>query len=301
MSTTAIALVLLSTFIHVGWNLLGKREHPSAAFLLLANTLGCLFLLPAFIPYGQVVADFTLPVWGWLIITGLFQALMYAALAGAYRHGDMSVAYPLASAMPVLFVTGFNLLLGHSSQLTSKALAGMALAVLGGLLLPLEHCTDFSKYRPRLFIFLAILAALGTTGYSLIDAYALQLLRDTPNLSVSGMAATVIYSFFEGITSSIWLAGYVFWNKSERDSLHEVLAGYLPQATVAGLGIFLAYTLILIAMGFVRNVSYVVAFRQLSVPLGTWVGVYLLGEPRYRPKLIGAGVMFTGLVLVGLG
>ena len=54
-------------------------------------------------------------------------------------------------------------------------------------------------------------------------------------------------------------------------------------------------------MAFVSNVSYVVAFRQLSVPPGAVAGVLLLHDPPYLPKLIGVAIMFAGLVLVGLG
>ena len=54
-------------------------------------------------------------------------------------------------------------------------------------------------------------------------------------------------------------------------------------------------------MGFVTNVSYVVAFRQISIPLGALVGVFALKEPRYRPKFAGVLIMFAGLILVGIG
>ena len=54
-------------------------------------------------------------------------------------------------------------------------------------------------------------------------------------------------------------------------------------------------------MGHVTNVSYVVAFRQLSIPLGAVLGVLVLGEPGYRPKLAGVALMFGGLILVALG
>ena len=40
MTVTAIFLVLISAFTHVGWNVLGKRNHPTAAFLLVAMLLG---------------------------------------------------------------------------------------------------------------------------------------------------------------------------------------------------------------------------------------------------------------------
>ena len=67
------------------------------------------------------------------------------------------------------------------------------------------------------------------------------------------------------------------------------------------MGIYAAYTLVLVAMAFVSNVSYVVAFRQVSVPLGAVAGVLVLGDRPHVPKLVGVAIMFAGLVLVGLG
>ena len=51
-------------------------------------------------------------VWLCVICSGFFLAVYMAGLAGAYRTGDMSVAYPLARALPVLFITAITLLLG---------------------------------------------------------------------------------------------------------------------------------------------------------------------------------------------
>jgi uncharacterized membrane protein len=72
-------------------------------------------------------------------------------------------------------------------------------------------------------------------------------------------------------------------------------------AAAAGVTIYFTYSLVLVAFAFARNVSYVVAFRQLSIPLGAALGIVLLHEPAYRPKLVGSAVIFVGLVLVGLG
>jgi uncharacterized membrane protein len=52
-------------------------------------------------------------------------------------------------------------------------------------------------------------------------------------------------------------------------------------------------------MNFVSNVSYVAAFRQLSIPRGAIFGMVLLREPRYLPKTVGIAAIFFGLVLVG--
>ncbi|MBN1935458.1 MAG: multidrug DMT transporter permease [Anaerolineae bacterium] len=313
MTLTAVILILISAGTHAGWNLIGKREHPSAAFLLLANTLGFVWLAPALLLFGRALPAFPAAVWGWLIVTGLCQALYYAALAGAYRAGDMSVAYPLARSTPVVLVAAFNLILGRTSRISVLALAGIPLIVLGGLLLPLRR---FSDLRPgqagcktylQASTLLALLAALGTTGYSLIDDHALRLLRialgrrAAPGLPVDGAAATVLFAFLEGVTSSFWLALFVLAAKQRRTDLARVWREQIRPAALAGLGIYLGYTLVLVAMGFVRDVSYVVAFRQLSIPLGALVGVLVLKEPSYALKWAGVGIMFAGLVLVGIG
>jgi len=53
-------------------------------------------------------------------------------------------------------------------------------------------------------------------------------------------------------------------------------------------------------MTFARNVSYVVAFRQLSIPIGAILGMTVLHEPRNAMKLTGMGVMMAGLLLVAI-
>ena len=75
----------------------------------------------------------------------------------------------------------------------------------------------------------------------------------------------------------------------------------LLPALGVGIGIYLAYGLVLISMAYVSDVSYVVAFRQLSVPLGALVGVWLLRERRSIPKALGVALAFAGVLLVGAG
>ncbi|MDF1527311.1 MAG: hypothetical protein RRA15_11590 [bacterium] len=40
MSKFAIILILISAIIHAYWNLINKRSIPSAAFFLVANSVG---------------------------------------------------------------------------------------------------------------------------------------------------------------------------------------------------------------------------------------------------------------------
>ncbi|MFN2109682.1 MAG: EamA family transporter [Anaerolineae bacterium] len=301
MTLTAIVLVLISAFTHVGWNVLGKRDHPTAAFLLVAVVLGCLCLSPSLLFWGHALAVFPLAVWRWLVVAGFFEALYYATLASAYRTGDMSVVYPLARSVPVALVACISVLLGYRAQLSLTVLAGIGLIIAGGFVLPLRtFSVRWSDYRQRATAF-ALLAAAGTAGYSLVDDHALRLLRAVPGLPVSPVAATLLYAFFEGVSSALWLAVWIAWRSARRAEAREVARLYLGRAWLAGFFIYFGYTLVLVAMGFVTNVSYVVAFRQISIPLGALVGVFALKEPRYRPKFAGVLIMFAGLILVGIG
>jgi uncharacterized membrane protein len=48
-------------------------------------------------------------------------------------------------------------------------------------------------------------------------------------------------------------------------------------------------------------VSYVVGFRQLSIPLGAMAGILVLKEAPHAPKLAGVAIMFVGLILLAMG
>ena len=91
------------------------------------------------------------------------------------------------------------------------------------------------------------------------------------------------------------------FSSRERQSITDILQPYKKPAAMTGIGIYLTYGLVLVSMNYVTNVSYVAAFRQLSIPLGALLGMALLKEPRYPPKIIGVVIVFLGLVLVSMG
>ena len=72
-------------------------------------------------------------------------------------------------------------------------------------------------------------------------------------------------------------------------------------AALTGMAIYLTYALVLISLAFVENVSYVVGFRQLSIPVGATLGLLVLKEPPHPPKLAGVTIMFIGLMLLAMG
>ena len=302
MTLTAVILILISAFTHVGWNLLCKREHPSSAFFLLVNTLGTLCLFPALILFGSAIPTFPNSVWLLLIATGIFQTIYILGLANAYQRGDLSILYPIARSSPVIVVIIVTLFFDRADQVSAQCIWGIALVAVGMFILPMKHLSDFhiDNYLNASVLF-ALMAAFASAGYSIIDDEALRLLRESPALPIAGWQATILYAFFEGLITSLWLGIWVLFQKRGRILMWEILKTRASRALLAGAGMAVAYTLVLISLAFVSNVSYVVTFRQISIPLGTVFGILLLKEPGYAPKYLGTAIIFTGLVLVGTG
>ena len=286
----------------MGWNLVCKWEHPSSAFFLLVNIFGTLCLIPALILFGSAIPTFPTSVWLLLGATGIFQTIYMLGLANAYQRGDLSILYPIARSSPIFVVIIVMLFFDRADQISTQCILGIVLVVVGMFVLPMKCLSDFhiGNYLHSSVLF-ALMAAFATAGYSIIDDEALRFLRDSPALPIAGWQATILYSFFEGLITCLWLGVWVLFQKRGRILMREILKTRVPRALLAGAGMATGYTLVLISLAFVSNVSYVVTFRQISIPLGTVFGILLLKEPGYAPKYLGVAIIFTGLVLVGTG
>ena len=302
MSLTAAILLLISAVTHAGWNYISKKEHPTAAFYLVANTFGVICVFPILLFYGSHILLIPGSVWICIALSGFFLATYMAALAGAYRFGDISIAYPLARSLPVIIVFLLTLIFGQGKPLGAWVIIGIILVVVGCTILPLKVLREFqfANYK-NLCCLLAVLAAVGIAGYTVVDDTALRNLREIPETPWDPVDATLVYMVLEGISCSIWQLLIVALDSRERKILVEVLHDFKGAAAITGIGIYLTYGLVLASMNYVTNVSYVAAFRQLSIPLGALFGMVLLKEPRYVPKVIGVVIIFFGLTLVSAG
>lgn len=299
MTLPAIVLILISALIHAGWNLLGKRSGSSLPFFIAAVALGALVTAPACLLYSRAFAAFTPAVWGLLLLTGLVQALYYFALGAAYQSGDISLTYPLARSLPVLLVVFANSLVGKTVGWV--ALLGMLLVSLGGLILPRKrlsgwHLGDYLNWP----IAWAVAAAACTAGYSLVDDAALRIARQYLGI-VPAHELALVYGALEGFSILVWFFSLLAISPGGRQTLRATLRQSPRPVFLAGIGMTSAYILVLIAMGLARNVSYVVAFRQIGIVFGALGGMAFLGEPRSPARFLGVGLMTAGLVLVGLG
>ena len=302
MSLTAVILLLIAAFTHAGWNFLGKRQHPTAAFFFVANTAGLICLLPILPHFWNKIPLIPQYVWISILISGFSLAVYMTSLAGAYRSGDMSIAYPLARSLPVMIVTLVTIILGKGHELEWWFIGGAILVMSGCIMLPMKKFGDFSlKNYLNLCCLLAVLAAVATSGYTMVDSEALRHLRELQGKPFKPVDAALLYLLLEAASASLWTGAYVLCIASERKSLVEVFRFSKGPTALTGIGIYLTYSLVLTSMNYVRNVSYVAAFRQFSIPIGAVLGMALLKEERYLPKILGVVTIFVGLVLAGMG
>jgi uncharacterized membrane protein len=131
----------------------------------------------------------------------------------------------------------------------------------------------------------AIIAALGTTVYSITD-----------KLGVTAVDP-LLYSFWLGfsVTGMMTIAtlkrkGF----KAIRDEFSSPL-----KVSFAGLLMRGGYMLVLYAMS-IAPVSYILALRQISVVLGALMGVAFLGESYGRVRIMGSLVIFIGVFILGV-
>jgi len=232
----------------------------------------------------------------------LCQTIYFTGLSNGYRNGDLSIIYPAVRGLPALIVILISLLSGRSEFVNNQSIWGCVLIFAGCIVLPMKRFQDFrvDNYR-NLSSFFALLAALGTVGYSLIDDAALRQLRMLPNTGLAVWQITMVYAFFEGLFSTFSMAIFLLPFKVVRKDLLHLSKTTWRRVALTGFMITFTYVLVLISLAFVSDVSYVVGFRQLSIPLGALMGIIVLKEPAYKPRLLGVGILFVGLVLIATG
>lgn len=322
MSSIAVTLIVISAFMHAFWNFLSKRRHPSLAFFFITAVSAAIFMSPLLFSFRHNLPLISPTVWLLILATGVAQAIYFFGLAGAYNQGDISLAYPLARALPVLMIAAVSLMIGKGAAIGRLGLAGMVLIAAGCIILPLprfrlEPSGDSGLENEKghklktsgvlgslkVVMLMALIAAIGTTGYTLIDDQALRQLRDAPAMQLTNMEVTLLFISLQTISTAVMLGLGTILFRTQRERLGDVLRSrsLIMTGLVTGVVIMVTYGLVLASMAYVTNVSYVAAFRQLSIPIGAILGLTIAREPRYRPKLIGIGIVSVGLVLVGIG
>ncbi len=287
MTLNVILIILVSTFMHAGWNLLARYSRSETTFykkMLVTTTI--VGLVPAV--WSEVLTRSMTPL-AWICVTGSgFSAAVYfLGLARAFESSDFTIVYPVARSLPVIFVAFIDVLRGR--HLTSFGWVGILLVVAGCVLVPTKSLKDIkiSNYFNRTSLWM-LLAAMGTVGYTLLDKIAAETLQQGPDT-----AARYGYFYFTISFLPYLLFMRLFKPKTARPPTNDWKLA-IPAAVLG----FSAYWLILWAYQLTPNASYIVAFRQFSIVIGAILAFIIYKEGGVKMRLSGAMLITSGLVLI---
>jgi drug/metabolite transporter (DMT)-like permease len=287
MTSAVILIVLISAFMHAGWNLLARFERSERDFYRkMLITILVIGFVPAVIS-ELLTHSMTRVAWVCVFGSGTCAGLYLYFLARAYESSDFSIVYPVARALPVIFVAFGDALRGR--YLTPAGWAGVFLVAAGVIFVPIESFRKISikNYLNRTSLWM-LLAAMGTVGYTLLDKVAAETVQQSP-----ATAARYGYFYF-----AISVLPYLFLLKINgvKDEKFEPTTWKL--AIPAAILSFAAYWLILWAYQLVPYAGYIVAFRQISIVIGAVLAFIIFKERGIRYRLSGASLIALGLILI---
>ena len=273
MPATALALALAAAALHAGWNILIARAGDPEG----AGAAAILFGVLVFAPVAAVTWRVEWAAVPYIGASAAFELAYFALLAAAYRRYDLSVVYPIArGSAPVLVLV--VAVVATSAQPSALEVAGVATVAVGIMLVRGVH-VGAGWAAPAMALGVAACIA----AYTVIDKSGLHHAAAIPYLELTLAAAGVLYA-----------AGLAAARGPE-----VVRAGFSRWTAGAGIGMFVAYALVLAALRLAPAAS-VAAVRETSVVMATAAAAVFLHEPVSRGRAAGSVLVAAGIVALAL-
>ena len=279
LSWTVVLAVLFGALLHASWNALIKSSEDKAMDTAVMHVLGSLMALPVMLAVG-------LPdraAWPYLFTSLAIHIGYYVALAGAYKHGDLGLTYPLMrGTAPLLVALSASSLLGE--QLSPMAWAGVLGVSCGVLALGLSrHAMD----SPRAVAF-ALANAVFIACYTVVDGLGVR---------VSGNALQYVAVLF---ALDGWAFGLLVLRRRGPTAVLSYVRGRWPLGAAGALASIGSYGIALWAMTR-APVATVAALRETSVLFAALLGSWFLHEAFTRRRVFGIAVIVAGVMALRLG
>ncbi|WP_432448632.1 EamA family transporter [Aliiroseovarius marinus] len=276
--TPGIVLIILSAaLLHATWNTIVKTAGDRTA------TLG-LVALGHVIPGLAMIAVLPLPAiesWPYLLASTVIHFGYFYMLGQAYKHGDLSVVYPIARGIvPALVSLWAMLFVGEI--LPAQAWLGIALIAVA---IQVSSWTALRHGVGRAALFFAVGTGICISGYSLVDGVGVRLSGQT--LSYWAWHS-VLHIFITGFVAI--RRGRAMFSLPLRSWVIGMLGGGVSMV---------AYGLVLYAKNF-APLGAVSALRETSVIFAALIGFLFLKEGNWKRRLMAACLMASGVALIGL-
>ena len=280
MDPLVVLLVLLAAASHATWNAFvkaGEDKLVSLCLVIFTLSVPALFALP-FLPLPAPEA------WPYLIVSGIVHYLYYAVLVAAYRHGDLSLAYPIArGSAPILVAFGALILAGE--ELSTWKWVGVLTVSAGIMSLAKPGRGQAGDGELKAIVF-AVLTGLTIAVYSLADG-----------LGVRRAGHELAYIAWLFVFSGLPMPAIIRWRRGGESA--RLIRAHLKIGALGGLISGFAYGVVIWSMS-LAPIAMVVSLRETSVLMAAAIGSLFLKEPFGRRRIAAAAVIVAGAALMNL-
>ena len=278
MTWPVLCLVLFGALLHASWNALVKSSSDKTLDTALIHVLCSLLALPVCLFVGPPPAE----SWPYILCSLVVHIGYYFALAGAYRHGELGLTYPLmrGTAPMLVALTSFAFI---GEDLTPLAWLGVACISGGVLLLGITR----EWWTNRKAIVFALINAVLIAIYTVIDAKGAR---------ISGHVAQYICMLF--VLDGWPFAILVFMQR--KGQVWPYVRKRWPVAAGGAFASIGSYAIALWAMT-VAPVAMVAALRETSVFFAALIGAWFLKEVWTRQRIAGTVAILSGVAALRLG
>jgi phosphonate utilization associated putative membrane protein len=283
-----VLVVLFGALLHASWNALIKSGGDKALDTALVHFLGTCIALPLVLWLGLPPPA----AWPFIGCSLFVHVAYYAALVGAYEHGELGLTYPIMRGFaPLLVALGSSAFIGEAPS--GVAWLGVLGIAAGVALVGLAHPGQALHHGKALAFAFANAAIIAV--YTVLDGRGVRASAVVENGALRYVALLFV---FDGL-------GYpsLMWLRRTREARREALryaARRWPVAALGGAASIGSYAAALWAMTR-APVASVAALRETSVLFAALMGTWLLKE-RFGPqRAIGTCVLVAGVMALRFG
>ncbi len=275
----AALFALVSATLHASWNALVKVRGDRLVVMALMTGVCAVLGFPLIL----IFPDIDLACVPFLLGTIAVHTAYYWTLLQSYRFGDLSHAYPLArGSAPMLLTLAAPLTLAET--FSAAEIAGVATISIGILTLVGWRRDTMGDWRGIAF---PLATGVIIASYTTLDA-----------LGVRASGSPYGYVGWLFFLDGILLPAYVLARRPL--AMREAARTSAPMLLAGGLAMTVGYGLVLIAFSF-GSATHVATLRETSVILAALIGTRLLGEPFGPRRIVAAGLVAIGAIILELG
>jgi len=283
LDSLVVLAVLAGALLHAAWNALIRSGDDKPLDTGLIHGLGTLVALPLVMWTGFPRAE----AWPYLGASWVIHIGYYIALAGAYRHGELGLTYPVMRGLaPLLVAASSAAVLGE--PLSAQGWAGIAAVSAGVVAVGLSRGAA-SGGHPGKALRYALANAAIIALYTVVDGRGVR---------VSGAPLAYVATLF--LADGLPYFALVLWQRrAQRAAVRSYLAARWKLALLASIASFGSYAIALWAMTR-APVATVAALRETSVLFAALIGVLWLKEGFGAQRAAGTALLLGGVVALRL-